>query len=246
MDQTPNLFLSVGKQVKDEYGHPIGKIASFALTPAGKFDSVFIEQGDGKFQKHPVDNLTFDETEVLFVSQIKARATILCDQIPLIWRKDQALKDLVSKKKISLELYEELHTSFDGVLHQLKAEAQALMEDAAEEAARCAEETRQLNYALVNLELEHEIGKVENSNYDSAFKIIQENLKRINLERNDMEITKGRLSNILLGDASKASPFDKAKTTEPSSKAFASTSSAHELPEPPVVVYVKEIGKTGI
>jgi hypothetical protein len=245
MEQNPNLFLSVGKQVKDEYGHPIGKIASFALTPAGKFDAVFIEQGDGKFQKHPVENFTFDETEVLFVSQIKSRATILCGQIPLIWRKDQALKDLVSKKKISQELYEELHSSFDGVLNQLKAEAQTIIEEAEEEAARCAEEIRQLNYALVNVEIEHEIGKIDDKNYEEAFKIVQGNLKRINLEKNDMEITKGRVSNILLGDATKTS-FDKGKLTEPSPKSFAPAPNAPELPEPPVVVYVKEIGKTGI
>jgi hypothetical protein len=245
MAQDPNLFLSVGKQVKDEYGHAIGKIASFALTPSGKFDAVFIEQGDGKFQKHPVENLTVDESEILLISQIKSGTTVLCDQIPLIWRKDQALKDLVGKKKISQEIYEELHNSFDGVLTQLKTEAQSLIEDAEEESARCAEEIRQLNYALVNLELEHEIGKIDEQNYQTAFAIIQESLKRINMEKNDMGITKGRLSNILLGDTTKTSVFEKNKL-ESTSKGSASTQNAPELPEPPVVVYVKEIGKTGI
>jgi len=245
MAHDPNLFLSVGKQVKDEYGHAIGKIASFALTPSGKFDAVFIEQGDGKFQKHPVENLTVDESEILLISQIKSGTTVLCDQIPLIWRKDQALKDLVGKKKISQELYEELHNSFDGVLTQLKTEAQSLIEDAEEESARCAEEIRQLNYALVNLELEHEIGKIDEQNYQTAFAIIQESLKRINMEKNDMGITKGRLSNILLGDTTKTSVFEKNKL-ESASKGSASTQNAPELPEPPVVVYVKEIGKTGI
>jgi hypothetical protein len=245
MEPNPNLFLSVGKQVKDEYGHAIGKIASFALTPSGKFDAVFIEQGDGKFQKHPVENLTFDETDVLFISQIKSRATILCDQIPLMWRKDQALKDLVSKKKISQELYDELHSSFEGALNQLKAEAQTLVEDTEEEATRCAEEIRQLNYALVNLEIEHEIGKIDDQNYDTAMKIIQENLKRTNLEKNDMEITKGRVSNILLGDNSKQS-YEKSKISELTTKTSTATLNAPDLPEPPVVVYVKEIGRTGI
>ncbi|HVP26036.1 MAG TPA: CdvA-like protein [Candidatus Bathyarchaeia archaeon] len=245
MAQDPNLFLSVGKQVKDEYGHAIGKIASFALTPSGKFDAVFIEQGDGKFQKHPVENLTIDESEILLISQIKSGTTVLCDQIPLIWRKDQALKDLVGKKKISQEIYEELHNSFDGVLNQLKTEAQSLIEDAEEESARCAEEIRQLNYALVNLELEHEIGKIDEHNYQIAFAIIQESLKRINMEKNDMGITKGRLSNILLGDTTKTPIFEKNKL-ESTSKGSASTQNAPELPEPPVVVYVKEIGKTGI
>jgi len=242
MDQTPNLFLSVGKQVKNEYGHPIGKIASFALTPAGKYDAVFIEQGDGKFQKHPIENLTFDANEVMYISQIKSRATILCDQIPLIWRKDQALKDLVSKRKISQELYDELHPTFDSVLNQLKAEAQTLIEDAEEEAARCADETKQLSYALVNVEIEHEIGKLDEVNYKQAFSIIQESLKRINVEKNDMEITKGRVSNILLGDTKSAFEKNKAELSRP----IAPAPTGPELPEPPVVVYVKEIGKTGI
>jgi hypothetical protein len=246
MAKDPNLFLSVGKQVKDEYGHTIGKIASFALTPKGKFDAVFIDQGDGKFLKHPVENLNVDESEILLISQIKSGTSLLCDQIPLIWRKDQALKDLVGKKKISQELYEELHNSFDGVLNQLKVEAQSLIEDAEEESVRCAEEIRELNYALVNLELEHEIGKIDEQNYKTAFAIIQESLKRINIKKNDMEITRGRLSNILLGDTTKVQTFEKSKPSESTPKNPVPAPNAPELPEPPVVVYVKEIGKTGI
>ncbi len=246
MIQDPNLFLSVGKPVKDEYGRTIGKIASFAVTPNGKFDAVFLEQGAGRFLKEPAENLMIDGSEVMLISQIKSRATMLCDQIPLMWRKDQALKDLVAKKKISQELYEELHRSFEGALNQLKSEAQVLMEDIEREAGRCFEEIKSLNYALVNLEIEHEIGKIDNQAYDVAFKIIQENLKRINLEKSDMEITKTRLSNILLGDTPKTSSVDKKVSVEQSSKVNIPVSTASELPEPPVVVYVKEIGKTGL
>jgi len=49
MSQISNLFLSIGKPVKDEYGRAVGKIVSFALTPSGKFDAAFIELSDGKF-----------------------------------------------------------------------------------------------------------------------------------------------------------------------------------------------------
>ena len=31
MTQNPNLFLSIGKQVKDEYGRIIGRVTSFAV-----------------------------------------------------------------------------------------------------------------------------------------------------------------------------------------------------------------------
>ncbi|MBS7632123.1 CdvA-like protein [Candidatus Bathyarchaeota archaeon] len=241
MSQNPNLFLSIGKPVKDEYGRVIGRVASFAVTPSGKFDNVFIEKGDGRFQKQSVEHLKLDGSEAILLSRIKSESTAFCDQIPLIWRKDQALKELLNKKKISQELYSELHTSFDGALTQLKNEAQVLIEEIDKEINRCAEETKTLNYALVHLEIEHAIGKIDDQAYATAFDVIQDNLKRINVEKSDLELTRNKLSNILLGE----SP----KQTEPSiEKAKSSTtpSASPELPEPPVVVYVKEIGRTGI
>jgi len=238
MSQNPNLFLSVGKEVSDEYGRAIGKIASFAVTPSGKFDSVFVELGNGQFLKRSMDNLKFDGSEITLVSNIKAQASLLNEQIPLIWRKDQALKDLSEKKKISKELYAELHASFDGVLTQLKTEAQTLREEIEDEIANCNEETRSLNYALVNLEIEHEIGKVDNQYYEAAFSMIQESIKRVHMKKTDMDLTTSKLSSILLGDCLKINEM-KNKIPEP-------PKGAEGLPEPPVVVYVKEIGKTGI
>jgi hypothetical protein len=239
MTQDPNLFLSVGKPIRDEYGRAIGKVASFAITPSGKFDAVFIEQGDGKFMKQPVEQVKLDGADLMLVSTMKSEASMLCDQIPLIWRKDKALKELAEKKKISQELYHELHNSFDGALTQLKNEGQSLTETIGKEIVRCCEEMKTLNYALVHLEIEHEIGKIDNQSYDAAFEIIQENLKRINEEKTDLELTKSKLSNNLLGDSPK--PIEEAEKAKEEA-----SSAAPELPEPPVVVYVKEIGRTGI
>jgi len=246
MSQNPNLFLSVGKQIKDEYGHELGKVASFAVTPSGKFDAVFIEQGDGKFLKYSAEHLRFDGVDIKLISRIKSEANALCDQIPLIWRKDQALKELSEKKKISQELYEELHSNFDGALNQLKNEAQAFIEEIDKEIVGCADEIKELNYALVHLEIEHEIGKIDDQSYGTAFAIIQENLKRVNMKKSDVELTKNKLSNILLGEAPKTSEQEKSEVEEEAPKEFTPASNAPELPEPPVVVYVKEIGKAGI
>ncbi len=116
MSQNSNLFLSIGKPIKDEYGRTIGKIASFALTPSGKFDSVFIEFSNGMFSKQSMDHLKFNGAEVTYISKIKTEANVLCSQIPLIWRKNQALKDLAEKRKISPDLYQEIQKNFDGVL----------------------------------------------------------------------------------------------------------------------------------
>jgi len=283
MTNNSNLFLSIGKPIKDEYGRIVGKVASFALTPSGKFDGVYVESNDGKFIKQSMEHLTFNGAEVTFNSNLKSQASVLCDQIPLIWRKNQALKDLAEKRKISPDLYQELHNNFEAVLKQLKIDAQELSEEANKEIARCTQEIKTLGYAVVNLELEHEIGQVDEEAYQSAFTMLQENLKRSNKEKSDIELTKTKLSNIMLGDSNqikqKITPFSFEQTSEETTEAtnekvpetinetanenpdedveekISDTPSeipdetpeeAPELPEPPVVVYVKEVGKAGI
>ncbi len=283
MNNNSNLFLSIGKPIKDEYGRTVGKVASFALTPNGKFDGVYVESNDGKFIKQSMEHLTFNGAEVTFTSNLKSRASILCDQIPLIWRKNQALKDLAEKRKISPDLYQELRNNFDAVLNQLKADAQEISEEANNELVRCNKEIKTLGYAVVNLELEHEIGQVDEEAYQSAFTLLQENLKRTNAEKSDIELTKSKLSNIMLGDSNKQleqiNPISVEPTKEAPEEATTdeidievieetanespevmvedtvnetpeipdeTSEEAPELPEPPVVVYVKEIGKAGI
>ena len=281
MSNNSNLFLSIGKQIKDEYGRTVGKVASFALTPSGKFEGVYIESNNGKFVKQSMEHLKFNGAEVTFTSTLKSQASVLCDQIPLIWRKTQALKDLAEKRKISPDLYQELRNNFDAVLAQLKKDAQVLSEEANKEIARCSEEIKTLGYAVVNLELEHEIGQVNDEAYQSAFTLLQENLKRASTEKTAIELTKSKLSNIMLGDTSKpeqkttvsyttpTTPINETmnETTETNTEEKVDETpkepealnveetneapdetpeEASELPEPPVVVYVKEVGKAGI
>jgi hypothetical protein len=275
MSNNSNLFLSIGKPIKDEYGRTVGKVACFALTPNGKFDGVFIESNDGKFSKKPMDHLKFNGEEVTFASTLKAQANVLCDQIPLIWRKNQALKELAEKRKISPDLYQELRTNFEGVLNQLKEDAKNLKDEGGKEISRCDQEIKTLGYAVVNLELEHEIGQVDDEAYTSAFQLLQENLKRANMEKSDILTIKSKLSNVLLGDSPKLEQKNIADTAVPSKEIpkeieketiekketetaeevpneadnkvpDKTENEAPELPEPPVVVYVKEVGKAGI
>lgn len=240
-----NLFLSIGKPIKNEYGRVIGKVASFALTPNGKFEAVYVEFGDGQFSKQPMESLKFNGSDITFISKIKNQAGVLCDHIPLIWRKDDALKDLLSNKKITSEVYQDLHNSFTNVLTQLKKEAQVIIDESIIEIERCNEEISSMSYAIANLEIEHEIGKLDEENYKSAFLLLQETLKRAQSEKTDYEQTKSKLSGVLLGDQT-AIPQKPMSPILNKVYAETVTNSATKLPEPPVVVYVKEIGKAGI
>jgi len=246
-----NLFLYIGKPIKNEYGKVIGKVASFALTPNGKFEAVFVEFGDGQFTKQPMENLRFNGAEVTFITKIKSQANMLCDHIPLIWRKDEALKGLLEKKKIAPEIYQDLHNSFSNVLTQLKKDGQILVDDAAIEIDRCQEEISSLSYAIANLEIEHEIGKVDEESYKTAFALLQESLRRASSEKADYELIKSKVSSVLIGEQTPVqAPLPPA--AQKITKVYAEhvndspAPAATNLPEPPVVVYVKEIGKAGI
>jgi len=202
--------------------------------------------------KYPLDHVKINEYDVTLLSPIKVRANALCNEIPLIWRKDQALKELSDKGKIPPDLYQNLHESFEGALNQLKSEAQAVIEQIDTQIKECADEIQELNYALVNLEIEHEIGKVEENAYQTAFTIIQECLKRANTEKNDFETLKNSLSNVLLGEEPK--PIEPVETVETTTTTVEETTTeeaespappSSTLPQPPVIVYVKNPEEEG-
>jgi len=230
---TSNLFLYIGKPVKDEYGRQVGKVASFAVSPNGRVNGVFVEHGDGEFLRYSNEQVKMDGEEITLLPSIKLRVKSLCDEIPLIWRKDQALSDLVDKKKVPSEMFAELHKNFEGALNQLKIDAQANLDSIDKQVAKCNTQVRELNSALINLEIEREIGRIDESAYQTAMEMIQEGLRRVNSEKTDLESMRSQLSNLLLGDNS---------TSEKELESKHATSSP--LPEPPVVVHVKGASKT--
>jgi len=226
-----NFFLYIGKPVKDEYGRQVGKIASFAVSPNGRVSGVFVEHGDGEFLRYPSEQFNVDGEEITLLPSIKMRVKALCDEIPLIWRKDQALSELVDKKKVPSEMFNELHKNFEGALNQLKADAQTNIDNIDKQISKSNQQIRELNSALIHLEIEREIGRIDEGAYQTALEMIKDGLKQTNNEKNDLESMRSQLSNLLLGESGK----ETLTTPAPSST----------LPEPPVVVHVKSATKTG-
>lgn len=235
MSKPSNFFLYIGKPVKDEYGRQVGKVASFAVNPNGRVNAVFVEHGDGEFLRYPSEQFNIDGEDITLSPSLKIRVKSLCDEIPLIWRKDQALSELVDKKKVPSEMFNELHKNFEGALNQLKTEAQTNIDNIDKQISKCNSQVRELNSALIHLEIEREIGRIDEGAYNTALEMIKDGLKQTNNEKNDLESMKNQLSNLLLGDTHSTLGKDTLTTSTLSSV----------LPEPPVVVHVKSATKTG-
>jgi hypothetical protein len=233
---TSNLFLYIGKTLKDEYGRQVGKIVSFAVSTNGRVNGVFVEHNDGEFLQYSNEQIKADGEEITLLTPIKLRVKTLCDEIPLIWRKDQALTELVEKKKVPSEMFTELHKNFEGALNQLKAEAQSNLESIDRQISKCNEQIRELNSALIHIEIEREIGRIDETSYQTSSEIIQEGFKAVNSEKNDLEAMKSQLSNLVLGEAhlDQKAPESAESETSPA------------LPEPPVVVHLKSSSQTDI
>ncbi len=171
---------------------------------------------------------------------LKLKAKSLCNEIPLIWRKDRALNELVEKKKIPPEMYDDLHRTFEGALTQLKENAKGLVDDIDSQIVSCNKQIHELHSALINLEIEREIGRLTSDSYEKALGIIQWGLKGVNAEKSDLDALKSKLSNLLLGEetlkAPEVPPQESPEQTE-TQKAPAPVSP--NLPEPPVVVHVR-------
>jgi hypothetical protein len=226
-----NPFLFVGKTVSDEYGRQIGRIASFMVTPDGRINTVFVEHGDGEFLRYPNTQFRVNGSNIIILPSVKLKVKTLCDEIPLIWRKDQALKELSEKKRVSTEMFNDIHKSFEGALNQLKADAQATIDDIDKQMEKCAQQVNDLHSALVNLEIEREISRIDDESYQTAMGMIQRGLKHVNAEKTDLDAMRNKLSNIVLGDTSIASVEKETEKEAPAPQ-------ASTLPEPPVVVHV--------
>jgi hypothetical protein len=236
---TSNFFESLGKPIKDEYGRNVGTIASFMVRPSGQITEIFVEHGDSEITRYPSEQVKVSENGVTLFSNTKLKVDSLCNEIPLIWRKDQALKGLIERKKAPIELSEELHNAFDSAYNQLKTEAQTIAESIDKQISACSKQIAELNHALVNLEIEHEIGQVNDSAYENSMLLIQENMRCIKTERDDLELMKSKLSNLLLGENTRQITMPQVPTEQaiPEEASVASSS----LPEPPVIVYVKNV-----
>jgi len=191
-----NLFSFLGKPISNEYNREIGKIVSFTVSPNGHIDAVLVNHADGEFVYYPSKQLNITKDSIVLLADTKVRANALCEDIPLVWRKDQVLNSLLKEEKILPEIYESLHQEFDATLNKLKASAQDAIAEIDKQIADCDERFKKLHSAKTHLEIESEIGEIEEGSYKKSLEIILDGLKNVIAEKNDLEAVRTRLSSL--------------------------------------------------
>jgi len=233
-----DLFSFLGKPIRNERKHEIGKIVSFIVSPNGHIDAVLVNHADGEFVYYPSKQLNITNDSIVLLAEVKLRANSLCEDIPLVWRKGEVLNGLLKDEKILPEIYESLHQEFDATLNKLKASAQDVIAEIDTQIADCDERFKKLHSAKTHLEIESEIGEIDEGSYKKSLEIILDGLKIVIAEKNDLEAVKTRLSSLLLGEE----PLGTVETAEPVAEETASPQEAStESPpsEPSITVRLK-------
>lgn len=187
---------------------------SFIVSPDGHIDSVLVNHADGEFVYYPTKQLNITKDSIVLLADAKMRANALCEDMPLVWRKDQVLNNLLKEEKILPEIYESLHQEFDATLNKLKASIQDVIAEIDKQVASCDERFKILHSAKTHLEIESEIGEIDEGSYKKSLEIILDGLKNVITEKNDLEALRTRLSSLLLGEE----PPKTVETAEPAAE----------------------------
>ena len=147
----------------------------------------------------------------------------------------------LSSYKISKELNISA-TQIRRILHKNKVEIRSTKtsNEIEKEIDRCNKQIHSLHSALINLEIEREIGRLSSDSYEKALGIIQWGLKGVNAEKSDLDVLRSKLSNLLLGEKTQNTPEGiQTKAPEQTELPKVPAPVSTNLPEPPVIIHVR-------
>lgn len=195
-----NISMLIGRPVKDNLNRQVGEVLSFTIDSAGQVSEVLVKENNGRHLCYPVDRLSMDGDSVRVISEIDKKVEITSENIPLLWRKKKILDKLLNENKILPEIYQKLYAEFDEALTNLKAEAQAAMADLDKQIEEYEKLFKTLHFAKTYLDIEHEIGHVEDETYRQSMIAILNGLRDVVEKKQALQEKKETLSNIMLGE----------------------------------------------
>ena len=124
----PELKGFLGKQISDTYGRKLGTIIGVTLNDFGEMQSLELEKGNNELQRLSVDQISMDRDKIIAVSKWKIQIESLLKEMDSAQRRLVALSDLLKRKEIPKNLYDELTQKHEEAIKNLKSKKNAAME----------------------------------------------------------------------------------------------------------------------
>ncbi len=195
-----DLLSLIGKPVINEVNIEVGRVISFMTDPTGKIEKVLIKGNGKEYSCYPVERLHVEGEKVFLFSDIHEKVNAIKENIPLIWRKKKVLEKLLKENRILPDIYEKLSLEFEDALKRLKEEAKDTIKELEEKIKENEEILETLHMAKTHLEIEYEIGHVEEEVYKRSLHSMLNGLRDIIELNENLKKMRDSLNNIIVGE----------------------------------------------
>jgi sporulation protein YlmC with PRC-barrel domain len=182
----PELKGFLGKQISDTYGRRLGTIIGVTLNDFGEMQSLELEKGNNELQRLSVDQISMDRDKIIAVSKWKIQIESLLKEMDSAQRRLVALSDLLKRKEIPKNLYDELTQKHEDAIKNLKFKKSAAIEIIQSREKELDRQIEDLTKILIELKAGKWSEEFSSKVYEVASNSIEPNLEYVAKEKRDL------------------------------------------------------------
>ena len=182
----PELKGFLGKQISDTYGRRLGTIIGVTLNDFGEMQSLELEKGNNELQRLSVDQISMDRDKIIAVSEWKIQIESLLKEMDSAQRRLVALSDLLKRKEIPKNLYDELTQKHEEAIKNLKSKKTAAIEIIQSREKELDRQIEDLTKILIELKAGKWSEEFSSKVYEVASNSIEPNLEYVAKEKRDL------------------------------------------------------------
>ena len=182
----PELKGFLGKQISDTYGRRLGTIIGVTLNDFGEMQSLELEKGNNELQRLSVDQISMDRDKIIAVSKWKIQIESLLKEMDSAQRRLIALSDLLKRKEIPKNLYDELTQKHEEAIKNLKSKKTAAIEIIQSREKELDRQIEDLTKILIELKAGKWSEEFSSKVYEVASNSIEPNLEYVAKEKRDL------------------------------------------------------------
>ena len=182
----PELKGFLGKQISDSYGRKLGTIIGVTLNDFGEMQSLELEKGNNELQRLSVEQISMDRDRIIAVSKWKIQIESLLKEMDSAQRRLSALSELLKRKEIPQNLYDELTQKHEDALKNLKLKKSAAIEIIQNREKELDRQIEDLTKILIELKAGKWSENFSSKVYEIASNSIEPNLEYVAKEKRDL------------------------------------------------------------
>ena len=182
----PELKGFLGKQISDSYGRKLGTIIGVTLNDFGEMQSLELEKGNNELQRLSVEQISMDRDRIIAVSKWKIQIESLLKEMDSAQRRLSALSELLKRKEIPQNLYDELTQKHEDALKNLKLKKSAAIEIIQNREKELDRQIEDLTKILIELKAGKWSEDFSSKVYEVASNSIEPNLEYVAKEKRDL------------------------------------------------------------